>query len=157
MSRKKNLKKNYIEADSVYNNFLISLLISKVLKSGKKSLANYIVYTMCSIIKAKTNKSPIDIIKKAIIKVTPKMELRDKKIRNRIKKVPIEVSSYRATYLALKWIIKFSKKRNEKTMSEKLAYEVLDILNNNSEIIKERKRIHRIAKSNKSFMYYFKS
>nr|BBC77454.1 ribosomal protein S7 [Nitzschia sp. PL3-2] len=156
MSRKKKLKQQYIKPDSIYNNFLISLLISKILKSGKKSLANHIVYKMCSILKNQTEENPIDILKKAIIIVSPKIELKDKKIGKRIRKTPVEITSYRATYLALKWIIKFSKKRNEKTMGQRLANEILDILDNNSETIRERKRVHRIAKSNKSFVFHFK-
>nr|BBC77560.1 ribosomal protein S7 [Nitzschia sp. PL1-4] len=157
MSRKRYLKEEFIKPDSIYNNFLISLFISKILKSGKKVLANNIVYETCSILKKHFKEDPINIIKEAIKLASPKIELKDKKIRNSIKKIPVEISSYRATYLALKWIIKYSKKRTEKTMSKRLANEILEIVTkNNSRTIKEKRRFHKIAKSNKSFTYHFK-
>ena len=126
MSRRNISKKRFPKADPTYNSYLVSLLVTRILKSGKKNLAQNIVNGAFDIIKSKTNEDPLVIFEKAIRNASPVVEVKARRIGGSTYQVPIEVSSFRATNLALRWITKYSRERAGKSMAIKLANELID-------------------------------
>ena len=124
MSRRNISKKRFPKADSVYSSYLVSLLITRILKSGKKTVAKKIVYEAFEIIKKKTNEDPLEIFEKAIRKASPIVEVKARRIGGSTYQVPIEVTGFKATNLSLRWIIRYSHQRVGRSMSIKLANEI---------------------------------
>ena len=153
MSRCNIAKKIFVEADTVYNSFLVSLLINRILKSGKKTIAEKIVNKSFNIIKTKTKRNPLIIFEKAIKNASPIVEVKARRIGGSNYQVPIEVNSYRAMNLALKWILQYSRKRFGRTMAIKLASEIIDTANNIGNTIKKKEETHRMAEANKAFTH----
>jgi small subunit ribosomal protein S7 len=154
MSRRNIAKKRFPKADPVYNSYLVSLLVSRILKSGKKNLAQNIVTGAFDIIKSKTNEDPLVIFEKAIRNASPVVEVKARRIGGSTYQVPIEVSSFRATNLALRWIIDYSKQRVGRTMSIKLASEIIDTANDIGNTIKKKEETHKMADANKAFAHF---
>ena len=154
MSRRNIAKKRFPKADPVYNSYLVSLLVTRILKSGKKNLAQNIVTGAFDIIKSKTNEDPLVIFEKAIRNASPVVEVKARRIGGSTYQVPIEVSSFRATNLALRWIIDYSKQRVGRTMSIKLASEIIDTANDIGNTIKKKEETHRMADANKAFAHF---
>ena len=153
MSRRNISKKRFPELDPIYNSYLVNLLILRVLKSGKKNLAQKIVYKTFDIIKTKTNKNPLYIFEKAVKNTTPLIELKTKRIGGTTHQIPNKINKFKAITLSLRWIIKYSQERSGKKMSTKLASEIIDAFNRLGNSVKKREEIHRIAKTNKSSVY----
>ena len=154
MSRRNIAKKRFPKADPVYNSYLVSLLVTRILKSGKKTLAQDIVNGSFDIIKSKTNEDPLVIFEKAIRNASPVVEVKARRIGGSTYQVPIEVSSLRATNLALRWIIQYSRQRVGRTMSIKLASEIIDTANNIGNTIKKKEETHKMADANKAFAHF---
>ena len=154
MSRRNISKKRFPQPDSIYNNYLVSLLISRILKSGKKTIAKHIVYEAFEIIKQKTNDDPLEIFEKAIRKGSPIVEVKARRIGGSTYQVPIEVNPFRATNLSLRWIIQYSKQRVGRSMSIKLANEIIDTANEMGNTIKKKEETHRMAEANKAFAHF---
>ena len=154
MSRRNISKKRFPEPDSIYNSFLVSLLISRILKSGKKTIAKKIVYKAFEIIKEKTNEDPLVIFEKSICKGSPIVEVKARRVGGSTYQVPIEVSSFRATNLSLRWIIQYSKQRVGRSMATKLANEILDTANEIGNTIKKKEETHKMAEANKAFAHF---
>ena len=154
MSRRNISKKRFPEADPTYNSYLVSLLISRILKSGKKNLAQNIVNAAFEIIKVKTNEDPLVIFEKAIRNASPVVEVKARRIGGSTYQVPIEVSGFRATNLSLRWIIHYSHQRVGRTMSIKLANEIIDTANDIGNTIKKKEETHRMAEANKAFAHF---
>ena len=154
MSRRNISKKRFPQSDSVYNSFLVSLLIARILKAGKKNVAKHIVYQAFDIIKKKTEKDPLEVFEKAICNASPIVEVKAKRVGGSTYQVPIEVSSFRATNLALRWIIQYSRKRVGRTMSIKLASEIIDTANDIGNTIKKKEETHKMADANKAFAHF---
>ena len=154
MSRRNIAKKRFPKADPVYNSYLVSLLVSRILKSGKKNLAQNIVTGAFDIIKSKTNEDPLVIFEKAIRNASPVVEVKARRIGGSTYQVPIEVSSFRATNLALRWIIDYSKQRVGRTMSIKLASEIIDTANDIGNTIKKKEETHKMTDANKAFAHF---
>jgi small subunit ribosomal protein S7 len=154
MSRRNIAKKRFPKADPVYNSYLVSLLVTRILKSGKKNLAQNIVTGAFDIIKSKTNEDPLVIFEKAIRNASPVVEVKARRIGGSTYQVPIEVSSFRATNLALRWIIDYSKQRVGRTMSIKLASEIIDTANDIGNTIKKKDETHKMADANKAFAHF---
>jgi small subunit ribosomal protein S7 len=146
MSRRNISKKRFPEADSVYNSYLVSLLITRILKSGKKTIAKTIVYQAFDIIKKKTNEDPLGVFEKAIRNASP--------IVGSTYQVPVEVSGFRATNLALRWIIRYANQRAGRSMSIKLANELIDTANDIGNTIKKKEETHKMAEANKAFAHF---
>nr|QES95280.1 ribosomal protein S7 [Nitzschia sp. (in: diatoms)] len=153
MPRKKIIKNKFPLLDYKYNSYLINLFILQVLKSGKKNLARNIVYNTCNIIKYQTNANPLEILEKAIINISPIIGIKAKNYKKSIVKIPQKIDSIRATKLSFKWLIKFSKENKKKKMSLNLAYEIIKASKKLGNSFKEKQKIHKIAKSNKKFLY----
>jgi small subunit ribosomal protein S7 len=154
MSRRNISKKRFPEADPVYNSYLVTLLITRILKSGKKTLAQNIVNESFDIIKSKTNEDPLIIFEKAIRNASPIVEVKARRIGGSTYQVPIEVNSLRSTNLALRWIIQYSRQRVGRTISIKLASEIIDTANNIGNTIKKKEETHKMADANKAFAHF---
>jgi small subunit ribosomal protein S7 len=154
MSRRNISKKRFPQADSTYNSYLVSLLISRILKSGKKTLAQNIVKGAFEIIKDKTNEDPLVIFEKAIKNASPIVEVKARRIGGSTYQVPVEVSGFRATNLSLRWIIRYARQRVGRSMSIKLASEIIDTANDIGNTIKKKEETHRMAEANKAFAHF---
>jgi small subunit ribosomal protein S7 len=154
MSRRNISKKRFPQADEVYNSYLVSLLISRILKSGKKTIAKKIVYQAFDIIKKKTNEDPLTIFEKAIRNGSPIVEVKARRVGGSTYQVPIEVSSFRATNLALRWILQYSNQRVGRSMAIKLANEIIDTANDIGNTIKKKEETHKMAEANKAFAHF---
>jgi small subunit ribosomal protein S7 len=154
MSRKILLKRRLNKKDSKYNNLLVNILINKVLRKGKKSIAEYIVYKAFELIELKINKNPIYILEKAVKIVSPRVRLEANYSNKNVYQVPRILNLYYSTNLAIKWIIDSSKKRSGKTMYLKLSNEILDIIKGSGNSIKKRDEMHKKAEANKAFIKF---
>ena len=154
MSRRNVAKKRFPEVDPIYNSYLVSLLITRILKSGKKNLAQNIVISAFEIIRAKTNQDPLVIFEKAIKNASPVVEVKARRIGGSTYQVPVEVSGFRATNLSLRWIIQYARQRVGRTMSIKLASEIIDTANDIGNTIKKKEETHRMAEANKAFAHF---
>ena len=154
MSRRNISKKRFPETDPVYDSYLVSLLVSRILKSGKKTIAKKVVYDAFDIIKQKTNQDSLTIFEKAIRNASPIVEVKARRVGGSTYQVPVEVSGFRATNLSLRWIIQYSKQRVGRSMSIKLANEIIDTANDIGNTIKKKEETHRMAEANKAFAHF---
>jgi small subunit ribosomal protein S7 len=144
-------KKHKVSPDGVYNEVVVSQFINKVMKSGKKTIAQKIVYDAFEIIKDKTKKEPLEIFKLAIENASPLLEVKPKRIGGATYQVPMEVRGERRLALATKWILDAARGKKGKPMAEKLAQELIDCVNNQGNAIKKKADTHRMAEANKAF------
>ena len=154
MSRRNISKKRFPTPDPIYNSYLVNLLVTRILKSGKKTIAQNIVNGSFDIIKSKTNEDPLVIFEKAIRNASPVVEVKARRIGGSTYQVPIEVSRLRATNLALRWIIQYARQRVGRTMSIKLANEIIDTSNDIGNTIKKKEETHKMADANKAFAHF---
>tara|TARA_B100001142_G_scaffold240136_1_gene238958 strand:+ start:3897 stop:4367 length:471 start_codon:yes stop_codon:yes gene_type:complete len=154
MSRRNISKKRFPQTDPIYDSYLVSLLISRILKSGKKTLAEKIVHESFEIIKNRTNSEPLEIFEKAVKNSSPLVEVKARRIGGSTYQVPIEVSGFRATNLSLRWIINYARQRTGRTMSMKLANEIIDASNEVGNTIKKKEETHRMAEANKAYAHF---
>jgi small subunit ribosomal protein S7 len=154
MSRRNISKKRFPQPDVIYNSYLVSLLITRILKSGKKTIAKKIVYEAFDIIKKKTNEDPLTIFEKAIRNASPIVEVKARRVGGSTYQVPVEVSAFRATNLALRWIIQYGNQRVGRSTSIKLANEIIDTANDIGNTIKKKEETHKMAEANKAFAHF---
>ena len=154
MSRRSGAVRREVQPDFVYNNRLVTQLINKVMLNGKKSLAEHIVYGAFDIVAQKTEGDPIATFRKAMDNVRPTLEVKPKRVGGATYQVPMEVNSRRATALAIRWIVGFSRTRKEKTMIERLANEIMDAANGVGASVKKREDVYKMAESNRAFSHY---
>ena len=154
MPRRAAAVRREVMPDGVYNNRLVTQLINKVLLDGKKSTAERIVYGAFDQIEQKTGQDPLSVFKKAMDNVRPTLEVRPKRVGGAPYQVPGEVNSRRSTTLAIRWIVGFSRKRREKTMTDRLAGEILDAANGTGSSVKRREDLFKMAESNRAFSHY---
>ena len=154
MSRRNTSKKRLVEPDPIYQSKLVSMLTVRILKSGKKSIAQKIIYATLEIIKERSTSEPLHILEQAIRNATPLVEVKARRVGGSTYQVPIEVRAYRGTNLALRWITRFAKERSGKNMATKLANEIMDAANETGAAMKKREETHRMAEANKAFAHY---
>jgi len=154
MSRRNISKKRFPEPDSIYNSYLVSLLITRILKSGKKNLAQKIVYQAFDIIKQKTNEDPLLVFERAIRNASPIVEVKARRVGGSTYQVPVEVSGFRATNLGLRWLIQYATQRVGRSMAIKLANEIIDTANDIGNTIKKKEETHKMAEANKAFAHF---
>lgn len=163
MARKKIQHNIKIRPDLIYNSLLLSKFINYVMVSGKKSVAEKIVYNAFKIIKEKTNMDSILIFEKALEHIKPIVEVRARRVGGATYQVPVEVKTKRAITLAMRWLVEFARKRNEKNMILKLAFEIIEAADESHSIgnsigkggaIKKREDTHRMAEANRAFAHY---
>ena len=154
MSRRSQAKRVLLQPDPVYNSRLVSLLVARVLKSGKKTLAERIVYQALDIILDKTKENPVILLEKAVKNVTPQVEVKSRRVGGSTYQVPIEIRPYRGTNISLKWIIDFAKNRPGYGMSNKLANQLLDAARENGGAMRKKDQVHKMAEANKAFAHF---
>jgi small subunit ribosomal protein S7 len=154
MPRKGPAPKHPVVTDPVYGSPLVTSLINKVLMSGKRSVAERIVYGALEGCREKTGTDPVITLKRALDNVRPTLEVKSRRVGGATYQVPIEVKPGRATTLALRWLIQYSRARREKTMTERLMNELLDASNGLGASVKRREDTHKMAESNKAFAHY---
>jgi small subunit ribosomal protein S7 len=154
MSRRNISKKRLPTPDTIYNSYLVSLLMTRILKSGKKTIAKKIVYEAFDIIKQKTKEDPLSIFEKSIQNASPIVEVKARRVGGSTYQVPVEVSKFRATNLALRWVIQHANQRVGRSMSIKLANEIIDTANDIGNTMKKKEETHRMAKANKAFAHF---
>jgi small subunit ribosomal protein S7 len=154
MSRRNRAQRVLAQPDPIYNSRLVTLLISRILKSGKKSLAQRIVYKSLEIISDKTEENPVLVLEKAVKNVTPQVEVKARRVGGSTYQVPIEIRAYRGTNVSLKWITEFSRDRAGKTMSFKLANEIMDAAKEAGNSIRKKEQTHKMAEANKAFAHF---
>jgi small subunit ribosomal protein S7 len=141
-------------SDPVFSSPLVTQLVNKVLKDGKRSLAERIVYAALEGTRDKTGTDPVVTLKRALDNVKPALEVRSRRVGGATYQVPVEVRVPRQTTLALRWLVGYSKARREKTMTERLMNELLDASNGLGAAVKRREDTHKMAESNKAFAHY---
>ena len=154
MPRKGPAPKRPLISDPVYASPLVTQLVNKVLKDGKRSLAERIVYGALEGCREKSGTDPVVTLKRAMDNVKPTLEVRSRRVGGATYQVPVEVRPTRATTLGLRWLVQYSKARREKTMVERLMNELLDASNGLGASVKRREDTHKMAESNKAFAHY---
>lgn len=154
MSRRISTKKRFPERDSKYDNFLVSLLINRIMRCGKKLLSKRIVYKAFDLIELKTNQNPISILEKAIRNISPRIQLKAKRMGGATYQVPTLVSKFNSTNIAIRWIVEYSRKRTGKGMGIKLANELLEGAKGLGNSIKKKEETHKMAEANKAFAQF---
>ena len=154
MPRRGNVPKREILPDPMYNSVLVTKLINAIMLDGKKGVAQKVVYDAFDIIKEKTGKEPLEAFTEAMNNIMPSLEVKARRVGGATYQVPMEIRPERRQTLALRWLVEFSRKRGEKTMSERLAAEMLDAMNNTGNAVKRKEEMHRMAEANKAFAHY---
>jgi small subunit ribosomal protein S7 len=154
MPRKGPAPRRDLVADPIYRSVLVTQLINKVMLHGKRSLAERIVYDAMDIIARKSGDDALETVKRAVDNVKPPLEVRSRRVGGATYQVPVEVRPRRATTLAIRWIVEYSRSRREKSMAECLANELLDAANGLGASMKKRDDMQKMAESNKAFAHY---
>jgi len=154
MPRRGTVKKRKPKPDHFYNSTLISKFINTVLKMGKKSLAEKIVYGTMEQVKQKSKEDPLKTFEKAVENVRPLLETKSRRVGGATYQVPVEVSLIRSSSLAVRWLITYARERAGKSMIEKLSAEILDAANSKGGAFKKKEDIHKMAESNRAFAHY---
>ncbi len=154
MPRRREIAKRVILPDPKYKNTLVAKFVNNLLKEGKKSTAESILYGAFDIIERKAKESPVELFERAVSNVKPVIEVKSRRVGGSTYQVPTEVATSRRVALAIRWIISNAKDRAEKTMREKLAGEFMDAANNRGGSIKKRESVHKMAEANKAFAHY---
>jgi small subunit ribosomal protein S7 len=140
--------------DPVYRSVLVTQLVNKILSRGKRSLAESIVYDALDVVRDKTGGEPVTTLKRAVENTKPQLEVRSRRVGGATYQVPVEVRPRRATTLAVRWLVGYSRQRREKAMAQRLASELLDASNGVGSAVKRREDLHKMAESNKAFAHY---
>jgi len=152
--RKGNIPKREVLPDPVYGSVVVAKLINSIMLDGKKGVAQAIVYDAFDKIKQTTGEEPLEIFQKAINNIMPVLEVKARRVGGANYQVPIEVRAERRQTLGLRWLTKYTKARGERTMSERLAKEVMDAANGVGASVKKKEDTHKMADANKAFAHY---
>ena len=154
MPRRAAAVRREVQPDAQYNNRLVTQLINKILLDGKKSIAERIVYGALEGCREKTSTDPVVTLKRALDNIKPTLEVKSRRVGGATYQVPVEVKPARATTLAMRWLVSFSRARREKTMTERLMNELLDASNGLGASVKRREDTHKMAEANRAFAHY---
>ena len=154
MPRKGNVTRRDVFPDPVYNSKLVTKLINRLMLDGKKGTARGILYDAFALVEKKTGENAVDVFGKALANITPVVELKVRRVGGQNYQVPVEVSTERKITLGLRWLVNYSRNRNEKTMVERLANEIIDAANGVGASVKKRDDTHKMAEANKAFAHY---
>ena len=143
-----------LEPDAIHRSKLVQQVINKVMLDGKKSIAEQIVYSALDTVSTKTGRPPVEVLEQAVKTVTPVLEVRGRRVGGANYQVPVEVPQRRARTLAVRWLVTYARERREKGMSNKLANEILDALNQQGGAFKRKDDVYRMAQANKAFAHY---
>ena len=154
MPRKGPAPKRPLVIDPVYGSPVVTQLINKVLLDGKKSVAEHIVYGALEGVREKTQGDPVVVLKRALDNVRPSLEVRSRRVGGATYQVPVEIRGDRRMSLGVRWLVQAARKRQGKSMSEKLAFELVDAMNGLGAAVKRREDTHKMAEANKAFSHF---
>lgn len=154
MPRRSGVPKRDVLPDPIYGSKVITKLVNQIMVDGKRGTAQKIVYGAFDIIKEKLGQEPLDVFSKALANVTPMLEVKARRVGGSTYQVPMEIRPERRQTLAIRWIVQFTDKRNEKTAIERLSGELMDAYNNSGNSVKKKDDMHRMAEANKAFAHY---
>ena len=154
MARKGHIAKREVMPDPVYNSKVITKLINKVMWDGKKVTAQKIVYGAFNIVAEKTGREALEAFQQALENVTPALEVKARRVGGATYQVPMEIRADRKQSLAIRWLVEYARKRNEHSMEQKLAGEIMDAINGQGGAFKKKEDTHKMAEANKAFAHY---
>jgi small subunit ribosomal protein S7 len=154
MPRRREVAKRVILPDPKYNDRVVAKLINILMLDGKKSTAERALYGALELVSQRAGDEPVKVLKKSLDNIKPMLEVKSRRVGGSTYQVPIEVRAERRTSLAMRWLIKYAIDRSEKTMTDKLAGEILDAYNNRGAAVKKREDVHRMAEANRAFAHY---
>ena len=154
MPRRGGVPKRDVLPDALYGSKVVTKFINQVMLDGKKGIAQGLVYGAFDIIKEKTGQEPMEVFNQAIANAMPLLEVKARRVGGSNYQVPIEISPVRQQTLAIRWLVTYARKRNEKSMEEKLANEIIDAYNSTGGAYKKKDDVHKMAESNKAFAHY---
>lgn len=154
MPRRGYVAKRDVLPDPMYNSKLVTRLINSIMLDGKKGVAQRIVYGAFDIVKDKSGKNPLEIFETAMENIMPVLEVKARRVGGATYQVPMEVRPERRQTLGLRWLTAYSRRRNERTMRERLANEIMDAVNNTGGSVKKKEETHKMAEANKAFAHY---
>jgi len=154
MPRRREVPKRNILPDPMFHDKTVAKLINILMLAGKKSIAESILYGALDIVAQKANAEAVVVLKKSLDNIKPMLEVKSRRVGGSTYQVPIEVRPDRRVSLAMRWLIKYSTARSEKTMKDKLAGEILDAYNNRGAAVKKREDVHKMAEANRAFAHY---
>ncbi|OUM87994.1 MAG: 30S ribosomal protein S7 [Bacillus thermozeamaize] len=154
MPRKGPVPRRDVMPDPIYNSKLVARLINHIMKDGKKSVAQRILYEAFELIRQRTGKDPMEVLEQALKNVMPVLEVRARRVGGANYQVPVEVKPERRQTLGLRWLVQYARLRGEKTMQERLAAEIIDAANNTGAAVKKKEDTHKMAEANKAFAHY---
>ena len=154
MPRKGPVPKREVLADPIYNSVVVTKLLNNIMVDGKKGVAQKIVYGAFDIVNQKTGKEPLEAFEQALNNIMPVLEVKARRVGGATYQVPLEVSPERRQTLGLRWLVTYTKKRNERTMRERLAGEIMDAVNNSGASVKKKEDTHKMAEANRAFSHY---
>jgi len=154
MSRRRAAIKKEVIPDHKYKDIILTKFMNRIMLDGKKTVSERIVYGAFDIVFSKTNKKPIEFFHESLNNVKPNLEVRSRRVGGATYQVPMEVRPRRAQALAMKWIVDSALKRNEKTMKERIANEIIDAHNNKGNAVKKREETHKMAEANRAFSHF---
>ena len=154
MPRKGSVPKRDVLPDPVYHDKTVTKFINKVMLSGKKSVAQRVVYDAFETIRSKTGKDPLEVFQTALKNVMPVLEVRARRVGGANYQVPVEVRPDRRMTLGIRWLVGYARQRGEKTMNERLSAELMDAANNTGAAVKKKEDTHKMAEANKAFAHY---
>ena len=154
MPRRRVVAKRETLPDPVFGNVTLAKFMNHVMISGKKSVAERIIYGALDIIKVKLNRDPIEVFDSALENIAPLVEVKSRRVGGATYQVPVEVRASRRTALAMRWLVDYSRKRGEKSMPQRLAGELMDAAQGKGAAVKKREDVHRMAEANKAFSHF---
>ena len=154
MPRKGFIAQREVLPDPIYNNIVVTKLINKVMFDGKKGFAQNIVYDAFNMVAEKTSRDALEVFQEALNNIMPVLEVKARRVGGATYQVPMEVRPERRQSLGIRWLVEYARKRNERTMAEKLAAEMLDAINNVGGAIKKKEETHKMAEANRAFAHY---
>ena len=154
MSRRRAAEKRVVIPDHKFKDIILTKFMNRIMLDGKKSISEKIVYGAFDIVSKKTDKDPLVFFHEALDNVKPNLEVKSRRVGGATYQVPMEVRPRRAQTLAMKWIVDSAVKRNEKTMKERVASEIIDAFNNKGNAVKKREETHKMAEANRAFSHF---
>jgi small subunit ribosomal protein S7 len=154
MPRRREVAKRIILPDPKYNDRVVAKLVNIMMLDGKKSTAERALYNALDLVAKRANEEAVKVLKKSLDNIKPMLEVKSRRVGGSTYQVPIEVRPERRTSLAMRWLIKYANDRSEKTMTDKLAGEILDAFNNRGSAVKKREDTHKMAEANRAFAHY---
>lgn len=154
MPRRGYIAKREVPPDPIHNSRMATMLVNKIMRDGKKGLAERTVYSAMELVQERSGKEPVEVLEQALKNVSPLLEVKSRRVGGATYQVPVEVRPERRISLGLRWLTQHARSRGEKTMAERLANELLDASTNQGGAVKKKEDTHRMAEANKAFAHY---